>query len=393
MPFASALRSQPVAAGSRCRRGNHRARNRGAHDDVWDRQRGALPPAALPRRGRLAMLYLERRPRANRRGRNGGRSPGSNSAAVAARLRGGASTRRRRSPWADERRGARVCRANLDVFTFRSWASARPEDACSARTMTSRSPRHRWRSSATGCGRNAGTDPAIVRTTRSAQRRSFDVIGVLPPGFAGLYRRAEVWIPRNDLAAGHLRRVPHDDQNFISAWAGCARMSSRCRSSELAVLAPRSIARCQAIAVPAGSVTANRCVRQCARVDKTVRRSLFVLLGGVALLHLRRAPTWPTAARARGRQAARVSSAWRSGGSSAAGLFAHWARGSCSQGWARSLGSCWLVDPRCGATASAWRNFYAVSRRSTPTAFLGRELAFGAGLIVATRCSSRWLRP
>ena len=91
-------------------------------------------------------------------------------------------------------------------------------------------------------------DPAIVGRTIRLNGVPFDVIGVCPPGFAGLSGRAEVWIPRTMSPQVTYAEYLTTNQNFISAVGRLRRASSSTRpGASWPSLAPRSIARCQAI--------------------------------------------------------------------------------------------------------------------------------------------------
>ena len=138
---------------------------------------------------------------------------------------------------------------------------------------------------------------------------------------------------------------------------------------------------------PQERVTATAVSLNDARVDRTVRRSLFVLLGGVALLHLLACANVVNlllgrAAARRREYAMRIAL-----GSSAGRLFRHiLGHGvvlALAGGGLGIMLASWtsaLVAP----PASAWRNFYGSLAPFDAPAFSVVELAFGIGLAAAT---------
>ncbi|HYN09046.1 MAG TPA: ABC transporter permease [Vicinamibacterales bacterium] len=232
-------------------------------------------------------------------------------------------------------------------------------------------------------------DPGMVGRTIRLNGVPFDVIGVLPPGFAGLSGRAEVWIPRTVSPQVTYAEYLTTNQNFISA-VGRLRTEVGLDAArvELAVLgAEINRALPSNPRVPQERVTATAVSINDARVDKTIRRSLLVLLCGVALLHLLACAN--VANLLLGRAAARQREyAMRVAlGSSASRLFTLiLGEGSVLAAVGGVLGillATWtsaLVAP----PASAWRNFYGGLAPFDAPAFSTVEVAFGAGLAVAT---------
>jgi putative ABC transport system permease protein len=232
-------------------------------------------------------------------------------------------------------------------------------------------------------------DPAIVGRTIRLNGVPFDVVGVLPRGFGGLSGRAEVWIPRTISPQVTYAEYLTTNQNFISAVgrlrAGVELDAARAELAALGAEINRALPSDPRF--PQERVTATAVSLNDARVDKTVRRSLFVLLGGVALLHLLACANvinllLGRAAARRREYAMRIAL-----GSSAGRLFGHiLGHGvviALAGGGLGIMLASWtsaLVAP----PASAWRNFYGSLAPFDAPAFSVVELAFGIGLAAAT---------
>ncbi|MEX2153671.1 MAG: ABC transporter permease, partial [Gemmatimonadaceae bacterium] len=136
--------------------------------------------------------------------------------------------------------------------------------------------------------RRWAADPNILGRTIRLNGVPLTVIGVLPPEFTGLSGRAELWVPRTMTPQLTYADYITTNQNFISA-VGRLRQGIELTTalSELAVLgADINRAVPSDPRAPNERVTATATTLNEARADKTVRRSLLVLLGAVALLHL-----------------------------------------------------------------------------------------------------------
>jgi putative ABC transport system permease protein len=232
-------------------------------------------------------------------------------------------------------------------------------------------------------------DPRMLGSTIRLNGVPFDVIGVVPPQFSGLSGRADVWIPRTISPRVTYAEYLTTNQNFIGA-IGRLRpgVTLDAARSELAVLGaeinralpsdPRN---------PQERVTASAVPLNDARVDRTVRRSLLVLLAGVALLHLLACANVANLllGRAAGR---RREYAMRAAlGSSRGRLFGHvFAEGfavAAAGGLAGVLLALWgsaLVAP----PASAWRTFFGQLAPFDTPEFSTVELGFGLVLAAAT---------
>ena len=232
-------------------------------------------------------------------------------------------------------------------------------------------------------------DPRVVGSEIRLNGVRFTIIGVVPPRFAGLSGRSDVWIPRTISPQVTYAEYLTTNQNFISV-VGRLRpgVELEAARSELAVLgADINRALPSDPRFPQERVTATAVPLNDARVDRTVRRSLLVLMAGVALLHLLACANVANLllGRAAGRRreyAMRVAL-----GSSGRRLFGYvFAAGfvvAAVGGFAGVLLALWgsaLVAP----PASAWRTFFGSLAPFDAPAFSAVELGFGLALAVAT---------
>lgn len=217
------------------------------------------------------------------------------------------------------------------------------------------------------------------------------VIGVLPEGFRGLSGQAELWLPAPMAPKLTYAEYVTTNQNFISV-AGRLRpgVSLSAAESELAVLGatinralPSDPARPDQRAA-ATAVSLNE-----ARTDRTVRRSLSVFLGAVALLHLLACANVTNlllgaAARKRKESAVRLAL-----GSSNARLFGRLlADGMVPAALGGLLGVvlAWWASRAIVPPANLWapRNFYGSVAPFDAPGFGPAELVFGLGLAAVT---------
>lgn len=234
-------------------------------------------------------------------------------------------------------------------------------------------------------------DPSVLGRTIRINGVSLSIIGVMPPEFSGLSGRAEIWIPRTMAPQLTYAGYVTTNQNFISA-IGRLRQGIELTAarSELAVLgADINRALPSDPQAPNEQVTATATRINEARTDLTVRRSLFVLLGGVALLHLLGCAnvTNLLLGRATGRR--RESAVRVALGSSSGRLFRHifgeamllallaGVIGVALAAWASAL-----ITPPTNVWAP--RNFYGSLAPFDTPAFGTTELAFGIVLAAAT---------
>ncbi|HEX7121019.1 MAG TPA: ABC transporter permease [Gemmatimonadaceae bacterium] len=239
--------------------------------------------------------------------------------------------------------------------------------------------------------RRWGGDSAILGRTIRLNGVPLTVIGVMPPGFAGLSGRSEVWVPRTVSPQLTYAEYLTTNQNFISA-VGRLRpgASLTAAQSELALLGASINRELPSDPdYPDERVIANATTLNEARTTPTVRRSLFVLLGAVAVLHLLACVNVTNlllgrAATRRHESAVRIalgSSPWRlfrslladglvlTGTGAAAGVSLTW------------LGSGFIAPP---ANAWAARNFYGSVAPFDAPAFGVTELAFVTGVAIVT---------
>lgn len=239
--------------------------------------------------------------------------------------------------------------------------------------------------------RRWGGDSAILGRTIRLNSVPLTVIGVMPAAFTGLSGRSEAWVPRTVSPQITYAEYLTTNQNFISA-VGRLRggVSLRAAQSELSVLGA-SINR----AIPSDPdypdepVTASATSLNEARINPSVRRSLFVLLGAVIVLHLLACANVTNlllgrAAVRRHESAVRVAL-----GSSPRRLFRHLLGDGLvltGAGAAAGVFMAWLASGFIAPPTNAWaaRNFYgSVAPFDAPT-FGTVELAFVVGVALVT---------
>ena len=234
-------------------------------------------------------------------------------------------------------------------------------------------------------------DSSIIGGTIRLNGVPLTVIGVMPTGFAGLSGRAELWIPRAMSPRITYLEYLTTNQNFISA-IGRLRPGVNLQAArvELAVLGAQiNHAQPSDPRYPSERVTATAVSLNQARADGTVRRSLFVLLGAVALLHLLACANVMNlllgAATARRREfAVRLAL-----GCSSTRLFGLVFRDGALLaliGGAVGVGLAWVVSGVVAPPTNVWapRNFYGSMAPFDDPAFSLVELAFGAVLALVT---------
>ena len=136
--------------------------------------------------------------------------------------------------------------------------------------------------------RRFDSDAGVVGRTVNVNGTALTVIGVMRPGFRGLSDRAELWIPTTMAPALTYPEYLTTNQNFISVVARLrAGVSLATANAELATVAPRLNAQIPPNDVHIGELlSASAAPINAARIDASTRRSLTVLLGAVAVLHL-----------------------------------------------------------------------------------------------------------
>lgn len=136
--------------------------------------------------------------------------------------------------------------------------------------------------------RRYGSDPAIIGRAIGINGELLTVVGVLGHGFRGLSNTAQLWLPTTMAPVLTYRDYLTTGQQFISVIGKRrAGISDERAAAELAVLGAQ-IAAVQPDEEPDSLVvrSATQVPLNEARVDPVTQRSLFLLLGAVALLHL-----------------------------------------------------------------------------------------------------------
>ena len=239
--------------------------------------------------------------------------------------------------------------------------------------------------------RHFASDPAAVGRDLRINGSRLTVVGILPPNFAGLTGRAELWMPATLAPRLTYAEYLVTNQNFISVVGRLrAGVSLADAKSELAVLGAaydRAIRNDDPVSgerVGATAMSLNE-----ARVDPAIQRALLVLLAAVAVLHLLACANVVNLLLGRGAARRRESAVRLALGSSVALLFGHHALETvalCAAAGVTGTFAAWITLRTITPPANAWmgRNFYgAVARFDTP-AFSGTELAFALALAVVT---------
>ena len=239
--------------------------------------------------------------------------------------------------------------------------------------------------------RRYASDTGVIGRTIRLNGVPLTVIGVMRPGFTGLSGRAELWVPRTLSPQITYAEYLTTNQNFISA-VGRLRTGTSLEAArgELAVLgAAVNRALPSDPDQPDERVSATAIPLNEARIDPVVRRSLFIVLAAMALLHLLACANVINLLLGREAQRKRESSIRLALGSSTQQLFRHLFAGNVVPGLAG--GALGLLLARWGSAliappANTWapRNFYGSLAAFDQPAFGTTELAFGIALAIAT---------
>jgi putative ABC transport system permease protein len=239
--------------------------------------------------------------------------------------------------------------------------------------------------------RRWGADSAIVGRMIRINGVALTVIGIMAPGFTGLSGRAEHWIPRTMTPQTTYAEYLTTNQNFISA-VGRLRVgvSMDAARAELAVLGGNvNRALPSDPDYPDERVAASAVTLNDARTNNTVRRSLLVLLGAVAALHLLACANVTNLLLGRAAARRRDAAVRVALGSSAVRLFGHVFReGLVLAGFGGALGVvvAWRVSAFISPPANVWapRNFYGSIAPFDAPAFGASEWLFAMVIAAVT---------
>jgi len=239
--------------------------------------------------------------------------------------------------------------------------------------------------------RRWGGDASLVGRPVRVNGVLLTVIGVLPENFGGLSGRGEMWIPATMAPQLTYADYVRTNQNFISVVGrlrpGVTLADAR---SELAVLGG-TINR----AIPSDELQPNERVSATAmslneaRVDRTVKRSLLVLLAAVALLHLLACANVTNLLLGRAATKRRESAVRVALGSSSGQLFRHILSESLLLtvvGAVLGIVLAWWISVLVTPPTNVWapRSFYGSLAPFDAPAFGVIEVMFGVFLAVAT---------
>jgi putative ABC transport system permease protein len=239
--------------------------------------------------------------------------------------------------------------------------------------------------------RRFAADPSVIGRPIRLNGVLLTIIGVLPEGFRGLSGAAEVWMPATMSSRLAYAEYATTNQNFISV-VGRLRpdVTLAAARNELAVLGA-SINR----ALPSNPqrpderVSATAITLNEARVDRTVKRSLFVLLGAVILLQLLACANVANLLLGRAATRRRESAVRLALGSSAARLFrGHLIESVVLAGVGGLLGVAlaWWATGVVAPPTNMWapRNFYGSLAAFDAPSFGSVELVFGLAVAAVT---------
>lgn len=239
--------------------------------------------------------------------------------------------------------------------------------------------------------RRWGSDPGIVGRVIRLNGVPLTVIGLMPPDFHGLSGRAELWVPRTMTPQLTYADYVTTNQNFISAVArlrpGVSLDAARTELAVIGGIINRALPSDPE--QPDERVTATAVPLNEARADATVRRSLWIVLVAMALLHLLACANVTNLLLGREASRRRESSVRLALGSGPGRLFAHRLGEGLVLGVVggalgillAALGSALITPP-----ANTWapRNFYGSLAPFDAPSFGSTELAVGMVLVIAT---------
>ena len=234
-----------------------------------------------------------------------------------------------------------------------------------------------------------GSDAAIVGRTIRLNGVPVTLIGVLPESFSGLSGRSSFWVPRTFSTQITYAEYVTTNQNFISA-VGRLRpgVTLDAARGELAVLgADINRALPSDPRYPDERVTATATPINDVRTIAPVRRSLLVLIGAVAVLHLLACANAINLLLGRGAARRREYALRLALGSSPRQLLAHALTGTFTlalAGGAAGVLLAWWITSIAAPPGTLWAAGAAQMAAFDVPAFSWAVLAFGAGLTLAT---------
>lgn len=239
--------------------------------------------------------------------------------------------------------------------------------------------------------RRFASDAALVGRSIRLNGVPLTVVGILPRDFRGLSGNAELWVPAAMSPQLTYAGYVTTNQNFISVVGRLKEeVSLATARSELAVLgADINRALPSDPEHPGERVTASAVPVNEARVEPSVRRSLSVLLGAVALLYLLACANVTNLLLGRAAARRRESAVRVALGSSAGRLFGHILREGAVLaivGGVLGVALAWWASVVVVPPANVWapRNFYGSLAPFDAPAFSLVELAFGLAVVAAT---------
>lgn len=236
-----------------------------------------------------------------------------------------------------------------------------------------------------------GGRPDLLGRAIRLNGQQLTVIGILRQGFHGLSGQADIWVPETLAPQLTYADYLRTNQNFISVTARLKQgVTLEAARSELAVLgAAVNRAAPSDEQNPAEQVTATLVPVNEARADRSVRRSLVVLISGVLVLHLLASANVINLLLGRASRRKREAAVRLALGSSPRRLFRQFLLHDLSLTAAGGLIGvllAWLAARNLVPPTNAWagRNFYgSIAPFDTPGFGLA-ELSFGLGLAVVT---------
>ena len=239
--------------------------------------------------------------------------------------------------------------------------------------------------------RRWNADPSIIGRTIRLNGVPLTVIGVLPPEFAGLSGRAELWIPRTMSPQITYPEYLTTNQNFISAVGrlrpGVDLTAARAELAALGTQINRALPSDPEY--PEERVTATAIAINDARANDAVRRSLWILLSAVATLHLLACANVINLLLGRAAVKRREAAVRLALGSSSQRLFRHiFAEGLmlCAIGAALGVLLAWWLSALATPPTNVWapRNFYGSLAPFDTPSFGVPELSFALALAIVS---------